>query len=274
LKALVPNETGPITRLQLLVPAIAMGDPARFSAPDDAEHERARRLILRMASSLALRADVARLKRALRAPSVANALCEALGIASKDAAVDALNQLLILVADHELNVSTLAARAAASAGADLYGCISAALAALSGPRHGGNCDRIEALVREAEKPDRATNAVRARTRRGEQIPGFGHPLYASGDPRTRPLLDAARALRCRSPSFSTLMSIVDVMQTEGREAPTLDLGIVAISLALSLPESSATALFALGRSAGWVAHVLEQRSEGYPLRPRARYVGV
>jgi citrate synthase len=125
--------------------------------------------------------------RALKQETVAASLAEAWGAPAKQA-VEGMNQALVLCADHELNVSTFAARVTASSGADLHACVSAALAALSGPRHGGACDRIEALVREVGRPERARSEVDERVRRGESVPGFGHWLYPEGDPRTPPLL--------------------------------------------------------------------------------------
>src|SRR5439155_21588512 len=105
------------------------------------------------------------------------------------AGVRALNRALVLSADHELNSSTFAGRVAASVGADVYACVAAALAAFSGPRHGGACDRIEALLAETGRPERAATAIEERRRRGELVPGFGHQLYPGGDPRTPPLLE-------------------------------------------------------------------------------------
>ena len=109
-------------------------------------------------------------------------------------ALDLLRCALILCADHELNTSTFAARVAASTGADLYACLSAAVAAFSGPLHGGASEQVEWLVREAGSPAGAITAVAERMRRGELLPGFGHPLYPGGDPRVPPLLQRAVSL--------------------------------------------------------------------------------
>ena len=98
-----------------------------------------------------------------------------------------LELALVLCADHELNASTFAARVAASTGADLYSCLSAALAAFSGPRHGLASEQVEVLAREARDPANAAAAVSDRMRRGELLPGFGHALYPEGDPLYRKL---------------------------------------------------------------------------------------
>jgi citrate synthase len=233
---------------------------------------RGRRLIRTLAALLAPR--LARPARATARPvSVAATLAASFGL-KRRAAQRALDVALVLSADHELNPSTFAVRVAAATGADLYACVSAGLAALSGPRHGGACDRVEALVAETGRPERAGEIVRERSRRGESVPGFGHPLYPDGDPRARVLLDEARRLSLRPvAALKVLFALVEAMRRAEREAPTLDAGLVAISSALGLPAGSAAGLFAVGRMAGWIAHALEQRSAGFLLRPRARYVG-
>jgi citrate synthase len=257
----------PLELLAVVVPLLAAHDPARFHATDDAEWARGRQLIARMTAALARgRRSVA------RAGSTAEALAIALGAKGRDA-VRALDVALILCADHELNPSTFAARVAASAGADLYACVSAALATLSGPRHGGACDRVEALIAEIGSPANAARVIRERSRRGEEVPGFGHRLYPKGDPRATPLMDSAHAIAPRDPAIRTIIALTRAMRDAGREPATVDLGLVAITAALGLPRGSAVALFAIGRTAGWIAHVLEQRASDWVLRPRARYVG-
>jgi citrate synthase len=171
-------------------------------------------------------------------------------------------------------VSAFAARLAASAECDLYACFSAAVAVLSGRRHGGATELVEALVREVGTADRARRVLGERARRGEIVPGFGHRLYPDSDPRAEHLLELAREHGQRGSDAGVLFAIVDAMRALGREPPTLDVGLVAVGLALGLPRRAPAALFAMGRMAGWVAHVLEQRKDGHLLRPRARYVGV
>lgn len=251
----------PLDLLAALVPLLGTRDESRFQHGNDTE--RAARLIGRMASALA----ISRGRKPAFGPSVAAVVARALGARGSEA-TSAIDLALILCADHELNPSTFAARVAASAGADVYACVGAALATLSGPRHGGTCDRIEAMLSELSSANVA-RAVNDRARRGEAIPGFGHRLYPRGDPRTAPLLDAARAIAPRDPSVKTIVALTRAME----EPATLDLGLVAIASALRLPRGSAVAIFAIGRTAGWVAHILEQRTADYVLRPRARYIG-
>jgi citrate synthase len=266
----VPRGAPPIAALSLAVPALALGDPWRFDAPLVEELARSRRLVRALASSVAFAFDARRVRASLRAPTVAGALALALGVPATPKTRAALDRALVLSADHELNPSSFAARVAASTGADLYACVGAALGALSGPEHGGACERVEALVAEIGTPARAATVIEERTRRGDALPGFGHPLYAGGDPRATALL---RAATLRRRADRTLAALVARMKVARREAPNVDLGLVATALSLGLPPGSASALFAVGRAAGWIAHALEQRGAGFVLRPRARYVG-
>lgn len=166
------------------------------------------------------------------------ALARALG-----APQDAVQTALIACADHGLTTSTFVARLTASSGASVAACASAALACLSGGRHGGACDLLESL---APAPHRTLPV------------GFGHRLHPSGDPRAAPLLQWA------TPGFRT-------WARSGPVPPTVDTGLVGLCKGLDLPDGAATGLFAMGRMVGLVAHVLEQRQHDLILRPRARY---
>src|SRR5205823_14167422 len=126
----------------------------------------------------------------------------------------------------------------------------AGLATLSGPRHGGACDRVDALVDEVHEPKRAREVLVARMRRGDAIPGFGHPLYPKGDPRAALLLETARRAAKKKKRHEALEAIGAEMARLNREPPTLDFGLVAIAAALELEPGAAGALFAVGRAAG------------------------
>ncbi|WAS91226.1 citrate/2-methylcitrate synthase [Nannocystis punicea] len=273
LTALLPEGAPPLVTLALAVPALAAADPDRFNPAPAPELVRARALIVRMAALAGAGLDVEQVRPALAEADVAGALLVSLGAPATARARQVMGRALVLSADHELNASAFAVRVAASAGADLYACVCAGLATLSGPRHGGMADRVEALVTEVGKPERARAVVQERARRGEEIPGFGHPLYPDGDPRAAALLAAAVEHAPRSPRVRTIHAIACAMRDAGRERPNFDVGLVALGAALGLPPRTTVAIFAVGRAAGWLAHAFEQRAAGFLLRPRARYVG-
>jgi citrate synthase len=184
-----------------------------------------------------------------------------------------IDRALVLCADHELNVSSFTARCVASAGAAPYAVVVAGLAALGGVKHGGNTERVEAFLDEIEASDDAERAVAARLRRGEAVPGFGHPLYPDGDPRAEALLavlaGAYSGSMARQPAAEAAMAVGNLMD----ERPNVDFALVALARALRLPPGAALALFALGRTVGWVGHAIEQYQADIMVRPRALYVG-
>lgn len=176
-----------------------------------------------------------------------------------------LRRALVLMADQELTSSAFAARVTASTGASLGACALTGLATLSGALHGDATVRVQALLDDAQRSG-ADVAVRRWLAGGLPLPGFGHQLYPEGDPRAADLLaafapsDGARAL-------------IDCAYRLTGLRPTIDVALTALVEHCCLPEGSAFALFAIGRSVGWMAHALEQIATGSLLRPRARYVG-
>ncbi|MDX2137314.1 MAG: citrate/2-methylcitrate synthase [Chloroflexota bacterium] len=193
-----------------------------------------------------------------------------------------IDAALILCADHELNASSFAARVTASTGATPYQVVAAGLAALSGHKHGGHTERVAALLRELEtQPDALATVIRARLQRGDGLPGFGHKLYPDGDPRAAALqtmmiegygVGAQYIAPLRDVQFAR--QVAEQVSALTGQHPTIDYELVALERALALPTGAAFALFALGRSAGWIAHAIEQYGEPELLRPRAKYTGV
>lgn len=186
---------------------------------------------------------------------------------------DLVRCALVLCADHELNASSFATRVAASTGANLHAAVCAGLATLSGPQHGGAAARAHAFIQAMLRESRPVDCVRERLRRGEALPGFGHPLYPEGDPRATVLLAALQTARPRPPKFATVVRLVEAVQRQCGRHPNLDLALATIASVYELGAEAALSMFATGRMAGWLAHALEQQESGSLIRPRASYVG-
>jgi citrate synthase len=189
-----------------------------------------------------------------------------------------LNAVLILTLDHEINVSSFTSRVVASAGSNLYEVVNAAMCAFSGSRHGRASDhgraseRAEQFIRELEEAESALAVIHARLRSGEEIPGFGHPLYPGGDPRARLIL---QLLAEDFPAeFANIQRRIKDSERVLRKSANVDLALAVVSKVLALPVHSGFHMFALGRTVGWIAHAVEQHQSGAFIRPRARYVGV
>lgn len=202
--------------------------------------------------------------------SIAELFLRALaGTPTRDA-IRAVNYALILCADHELSSGTLAGRVAASCATELRACILAAAATHSGKLLAGGCDDAEILLREAKGTEEMASLMTSIERSGGRIPGYNMKAYPKGDPRSRKLLELAASL---GGGASRILKLVAGVEAKFNLHPSIEVGLVALCAALGLPVRSASSLWTLGRTAGWIAHIVEQRQAGFMIRPRARYVG-
>ncbi len=253
----------PLEKVQSLLPLAAAGDSAAYDLRAGSVAKTGARLLRLMAGSLA---------GGTEGESVAGVLQRRWAPEDREIK-DLLDAALILCADHELPVSTFAVRCVASSGATPYAAVNAGLCALQGVKHGGQIELVEKLLQEVKETGDARAVIAGRLRRGEGIPGFGHQLYPGGDPRGAELIRLSAAARPGSTavqvSGATAGAVLEILG----ERPTLDLGLVTLARALGLPPGGALALFALGRTVGWVGHAIEQYADGNLIRPRARYVG-
>jgi citrate synthase len=190
---------------------------------------------------------------------------------------------LVLMADHELNVSSFTARCIASAGSSPYDAVTGGLAALRGFRHGGCSDQMEALfaglgivsgMRSSPSRGQLRDELARRLETGGTVPGFGHRLYPQGDPRAGALLGILR----ERVGSSRVLDAASTLAAEGEsllgDRPNVDFALAALSAELGLRPGGAFTLFAIGRTVGWIAHTLEEYRRDRLIRPRARYVGV
>lgn len=262
LAELRPCAKDAFTLLQLALPIAAASDLASYDLRPAAVRQTGARIVRLLATAIAPSEGDAPVHRALQAAWAPK----------RPEVAEVIRTALVLCADHELNVSSFVARCAASAGASPYDVVSAAMATLKGYKHGGASERVLALLAEARTPKGARSAVASRLRRGETPPGFGHPLYAGGDPRASALMRLAeasgheaewRAVRYLTKAGSELL----------QDLPNLDFGLAAVTRTYRLPDHAPVLMFAFGRSIGWIAHAIEQYESGQLIRPRARYTG-
>jgi citrate synthase len=184
-----------------------------------------------------------------------------------------LNTALVLLADHELAASTLAARLAASTWADPYLVVLAGLGTLGGPLHGAASDATRTLLTEVAAGRPASDAVGARLGRVEQMPGVGHAVYETVDPRATALLSAIEAARPPAKLWRAVQEVLDVFLDRGLPPINVDFAGAAMCMCLGFNDGAGEAIFAVARCAGWLAHAIEEYEHRLRFRPRAVYVG-
>jgi citrate synthase len=267
-QAALPDTALPLERIRVIAAALAAGDELRLELHPAAVTAAGRALIAGLVDCLPRSGP----------PPEGTAIAERLWAAlspldPEPGLVATLDAALVLLADHELAASTVAARVAASVRADPYAVASAGLATVSGTLHGGASLGIEALLAEIDLRDRAAGVVGARLRRGERLRGFGHRLYPDGDPRARVLLDRLRATAAGSPRLATVEALLEATRRRSLPEPNVDLALAALAHVTSMVRGAGEAVFAIARTAGWIAHALEEYDRNTPIRPRAIYTG-
>jgi citrate synthase len=269
-------DTAPLLRLAMMMPALAAAErrsPVRQRIDD------ARRIISAMPLALGDSKAYANTCRG-------SAIGDGVGIAERllrgtfggnfpEWEREALDRLLVACAEHELNASTFAARVVASTGADLYASVLAALCSLSGPIHGGACDRIESMFADLSAGIRLDDLLEGFSARRLLPPGFGHAIYPNGDPRAALLKKVAASIARRKGRrlFETALRVEETVLRRERLRPNLDFYLTVCTRMLGFPRGLPAAIFAMGRAAGWIAHSLEQYTDNRLIRPRMRYHG-
>lgn len=251
----LPKHLHPLEQAMVRFPALALvANRSTSEAASSAQHLRCAYLLRAMTAAL--------LNTGVQSDAIHLQCAKAWGLDAEDA--DRIRHALVLCADHELNASSFAARCVASTGAALHAAVLGGLAALSGPRHGLASERVETILDEVAilTSEQLTSWFEGRV----SLSGFGHRLYPTGDVRAGAIL--ARLSQAYAPDLCKMAKQFCA------ERPNLDFALVALRRSLGLPPHSASVVFALGRTVGWLAHALEQGAHRQIIRPRAQYVGV
>ena len=293
-QAALPAGILPLERLQVIVPAMAATDSLRLQLDQPAVLAAGRNIIAGMVDCLppakpspdtagqaapSLDATAGRAApppdaAAGRAgPIVARLWTRLCDRRASPGLLRVASAALVLLADHELAASTLAARAAASVRADPYAVVGTGMGAVSGALHGGASLGAEALLAAASGPDDVPRVVAELLRRGEKVPGFGHFVYRGGDPRATVLFDLVRRAAPKSGQLAVAEAVLAEIRAKSLPEPNIDFALATLSRVAGMVRGAGEAFFAVARAAGWVAHALEAYSGPGPLRPRAVYTG-
>jgi citrate synthase len=267
-QTVLPADALPFDRARLVVAALAGSDPFRHDLRPEAVVAAARRLLAPVLESLPA------LGRPRAGGFAARLWSRVSSAAPSRGDVDALDDTLVICADHELAASTFAVRIAAALRADPYGAAGAGFGVLGGASHGAVSLAAEALLREIAAEGRVAPVVDRRLRQGEPLPGIGHPLHPDGDPRGRALLEIARRAGRDRRRLRQVDAFLAAARARGLPPPNVDLGLAAFVHVMGFVPGAGELVFALARMAGWLAHALEEYERPSTIRPRAVYTGV
>jgi citrate synthase len=275
-----PRDALPMDVLRTAVSALGIYDPDARDTSRPANLRKAVRLTAQVATVVAA-IDRVRNGRPPVAPDpalghAANFLYMLWGRRADETSVRAVDIALILHADHELNASTFSARVTAATLADMHSAITSAIGTLKGPLHGGANEAVMRLLLQIGERSRAVPAVAAMLAAGQKVPGFGHRVYKTEDPRATHLRRMSEELGRRSGQltwFEISREIEAFMLSEKGLHCNVDFYSASCYYALGIPLDLFTPVFAVSRISGWTAHVLEQLADNRLIRPRAEYVG-
>ncbi|MFI8347579.1 citrate synthase [Streptomyces sp. NPDC085596] len=266
----LPEHTSPTDRLRAAAIAASAEDPLRFDLSEESVLGAGRVLIPTLVGAL----PPAGLDHRDDGPLARRLWGRLTGRPADDASVRVLDTALGLLADHDLAASTLAVRVAASARAHAYAAVSAGLGALEGPLHGAASGLAHRMLLDVLDQGTAGPVIAAELRAGRRVPGLGHRLYPGEDPRAQALFGLLEQIPRAEPA---LLAARDIVATTARHTPlhaNVDLALAVFTASFGMPDTAGETLFAVARTAGWIAHALEEYGERpLRMRPSGHYVG-
>ena len=275
-----PKAATPMEVLRTAVSSLGHWDPDSGNTRLDASLRKAQRLVERIplivAAHQRLREGLEPIAPVPNQGIAFNFLYTLQGKEPDPEIVRALDAALVLHADHELNASTFTARVTAATMSDIYSAVTSAIGALKGPLHGGANADVMQMLRDIEKPEKVEEWVLDHLANKKKIPGFGHRVYKCIDPRVPLLRDYAELVADKSKDrsfFEITREVERVMQVHSKVFPNVDLYTASLYHAMDLPIELFTPIFAISRTVGWTAHILEQWKNNRLIRPTADYIG-
>lgn len=266
----LPAHSTPMDRLRASAVAASAADPLRFDLSPEAVLGAARSLVPTLVGSLPASGAPDR-----EGDGLARRLWSRLTARAPDAAsLRVLETALVLLIDHDLAASTLAARIAASARAHPYAVVSAGLGALEGPLHGAASGLAHRMLAEALERGGAAPVVADHLRAGRRVPGLGHRLYRGEDPRAQALFALLADVPAAAPALAAARDVVTTAARRTGLHANVDLALAVLSVSAGMPAEAGETLFAVARTAGWIAHALEEYAERpLRMRPSGQYTG-
>lgn len=276
----VPSYVHPMAALRTAVSALSLYDEEADDMTKEANLRKAVRLQAKISTIVTTFARLREGKEPVNPRSdlsfAANFLYMLKGTEPEAVQEEAFNKALVLHADHELNASTFASRVTVATLSDIYSGITSAIGALKGPLHGGANEQVMAMLEEIGEIDRVEDYIMKKLANKEKIMGFGHRVYKNGDPRAKHLKEMSRQLTQltgQSKWYEMSVKIEELVQKEKGLMPNVDFYSASVYHSLGIPRDLFTPIFAVARTSGWIAHILEQYENNRLIRPRAEYVG-
>ncbi|MCQ6277655.1 citrate synthase [Bacillus sp. EB600] len=279
MKAL-PKNTHPMAMLRTVVSALEMYDPDAYDMSYEANRRKALKIQAKISTVVAAIHRVKEGKEILSPKPefsfAQNFLYMLNGEKPEELAIKSLDTALVLHADHELNASTFASRVTVGTLANIYAGIVSAIGTLSGPLHGGANEAVMKMLEEIGEVENVDAYIYEALVKKKKIMGFGHRVYKTGDPRAKFLKSMSKrltALTGQGKLFEMSVKIDDIIQKEKGLLPNVDFYSASTYYSLGIPSELFTPIFAVSRTSGWTAHILEQYANNRLIRPRAEYIG-